>query len=501
MTNNATQITASMLYDLIQCPHRVFLDRFGDKSGRDSTSPFVELLWERGTAYEREVIEGLNIPFTNVRAAPVEDREHLTIEAMTRGEALIYGGRVASGDLLGEPDLLRRSGRGYVAGDIKSGSGEEGRTDVEGGKPKAHYAVQLALYTEILEREGVSAGRTPFVWDIRGREVPYALEARPGPRTPNTLWQSYEETRENARAIIERTLVTRAALSSTCKLCHWRTTCFRELKGDDDLTLIPELGRSARKLLIPRITTVNALASAELPTLIHGERTVFPGLGAERLRRYHARATLQLVSGSEPYLLHAVAFPSSPRELFFDIETDPMREICYLHGFLIREGGRTDIETYLPFFADSPTQEAEEAAFTQAVSFVRSQLPCAMYFYSKYERTWWRTLQERYPSVAGAEEIERWFETPMGIDLYGDVVKPQTIWPTHDHSIKTLAAFLGFEWRDTDPSGASSIEWYDNWVGSGNPEVKQRILDYNEDDCRATRVLLDGLRRLEVREE
>ena len=28
--------------------------------------------------------------------------------------------------------------------------------------------------------------------------------------------------------------------------------------------------------------------------------------------------------------------------------------------------------------------------------------------------------------------------------------------------------------------------------------LKQRILDYNEDDCRATRVLLDGIRGLTV---
>jgi hypothetical protein len=48
-------------------------------------------------------------------------------------------------------------------------------------------------------------------------------------------------------------------------------------------------------------------------------------------------------------------------------------------------------------------------------------------------------------------------------------------------------------WRDTHPSGAASIEWFDRWC---NPEIRQRILDYNEDDCRATRVLLDGIRSL-----
>jgi uncharacterized protein YprB with RNaseH-like and TPR domain len=76
------------------------------------------------------------------------------------------------------------------------------------------------------------------------------------------------------------------------------------------------------------------------------------------------------------------------------------------------------------------------------------------------------------------------------------VVRKATEWPTRDFSIKTLAKYLGFRWRDTHPSGAASIEWFDRWISTRDPEIRQRILDYNEDDCRATRVLLDGIRAL-----
>jgi hypothetical protein len=63
-------------------------------------------------------------------------------------------------------------------------------------------------------------------------------------------------------------------------------------------------------------------------------------------------------------------------------------------------------------------------------------------------------------------------------------------------TIKTLAKYLGFTWRDSHPSGAASVEWFDRWCRERKPEIRQRILDYNEDDCRATRVLLDGIRSL-----
>jgi uncharacterized protein len=108
----------------------------------------------------------------------------------------------------------------------------------------------------------------------------------------------------------------------------------------------------------------------------------------------------------------------------------------------------------------------------------------------------YRKLCERHSGVSTAENIEALFTPPRSIDLYFDVVMRATEWPTHDHSIKTLAKYLGFEWRDSDPSGAASIEWYQRWLETGDPAIRQRILDYNEDDCRATAVLLDGIRGL-----
>ena len=95
-----------------------------------------------------------------------------------------------------------------------------------------------------------------------------------------------------------------------------------------------------------------------------------------------------------------------------------------------------------------------------------------------------------------AKDIEELFTHPRSVDLYCDVVTKATEWPTHSHSIKALAKYLGFAWRDVDPSGAASIEWYHRWVEERDPAVRQRILDYNEDDCLATAVLLDKVRQL-----
>jgi predicted RecB family nuclease len=487
-------VTASVLYDLVQCPQRVALDAFGNAADRDQINSFVRLLWERGSLFERETIAKLRLPFLDLSKASDADRERLTLEAMARGEPLIYGGRISAEDLLGMPDLLRKETGGYVPGDIKSGRGKEGGNDEHDGKPKLHYAVQLALYVDILERLNRSAGRRAFVWDIQRDEVAYDFTTLSG----QSLWDDYAAALVEARAILARQLVPLPGYASVCKLCHWHTFCIAQLTAADDLTLIPFLRRSDRDVMRDSIPTIAALAAINPEGFIKGKKTAFPGMGADRLRQLQARAIMLKASPPQPYLREPVTLDVFPVELFFDVEVDPLRGICYLHGFVERHKGDNTTERFVSFLAEEPTPEAERNAFTAAFDYLAAHADAAIYYYSKYERTTYRRLQQKYPDICTPEDVERLFEPPRAVDLYGDVVLKATEWPTRDHSIKTLARYLGFGWRDTHPSGAASIEWFDRWCRERKHEIRQRILDYNEDDCRATRVLLDGIRALAV---
>jgi uncharacterized protein len=494
----STNITASMLYDLVQCPHRPIMDLFADGKQRDDISLFVQLLWEKGALFEKEVIDGLSIKFLDLSIYSLDEKERLTEEAMRRGEELIYGGRISHGDLLGDPDLLRKTSGGYIAGDIKSGAGEEGREDLK--KPKKHYGVQVALYTDILEQKGLSAGRRAFIWDIHGEEVEYDLEEPIGVRTPTTLWQQYENALALARGIADSSETTLPANYSGCKLCYWRSACLKDLETNDDLTLIPELGRAKRDVMMDQVPTIGDLAASDVERFFEGKKTVFPGIGPDTLRKFHMRANLLTEKTPSPFLRAPVSLPMSRKELFFDIEVDPFNDFCYLHGFVVREDGDTKNQAYLAFFADGTESEDEKRAFADALEFIRGHQPCAIYYYSKYERTIWRKLQGKYPDVCSTDDIEELFDPSVAIDLYSDVVKTATEWPTRDHSIKTLAKYLGFNWRDVDPSGAASIEWFHRYVETGDTTIRTRILEYNEDDCIATCVLLDGIRNLTLDE-
>jgi len=485
-----------MLYDLVQCPHRVTMDLFGDYSKRAEVSPFIQLLWEKGSLYEKKVINGLSLPFLDLSPYKELDKERRTLEAMNAGTPLIYSGRISSGDLLGEPDLLRKEGSAYIAGDIKSGSGEDG--DEDNRKLKKHYAVQLALYTDVLEKMGKSTERRAFVWDIHGEEVPYDFSMATSEKHLENLWDYYLSAQDKARHILARETETLPAYSSgLCKNCVWYAACQEQLVKNDDLTLIPELGRSKRDVLIDHIGSIAELADMDISQFSKkGGGSVFKGIRMDSLQKFQARAQLLSKKDGKPYLREPVILPTSQKEIFFDIEVDPMQDVCYLHGFIERLNGDNATERFIPFYADDPTPEAEEKAFAAAWNFVKSNPDAIIYYYSKYERTLYRKLCLKYPRVCSSEEIEDMFNPAKAIDLYFDVVKKATEWPTKDYSIKTLARYLGFDWRDTHPSGAASIEWYNRWTETKDPAIKARILEYNEDDCKATRVLLDGIRGL-----
>lgn len=491
-------VTAAQLYDHVSCPRRVDLDAHGDAGRPAELSAFVRMLWERGTAHEAETVSRLSSDAVLLAGLPGDERERATAAAMDAGVDVIHGGRISADDLLGDPDLLLRRGRAYIAADIKSGRAEDGggEEDEGDGRPKAHYAVQVALYTDVLERLGRSAGRAAEIWDIDGRQVQYDLEAPRGPRTPTSWWDLYVATRDAVRAIMADPHSTRGALASSCGLCHWRAVCVEELEAAGDLTLIPHLGRRARDGINVAIGSVAELAACDPEAFISGKKTAFAGVGPDRLRTFVARARLLTTPGARAYLTAPVELPATAHEIFFDIEADPMRDVTYLHGFLHRTDRDPATERFVAITAEEPTREAERDAFAASMAHFAEHPGATIYYYSKYERTTYRKLQRRFPEVCSAEDVEDLFARPRSIDLYCDVVMKATEWPTRSHSIKVLAKHLGFAWRDTDPSGAASIEWYNRWVETGDRAVLQRIVDYNEDDCIATRVLLDGIRDL-----
>lgn len=490
-------LTASKLYDYFQCPHKVWRDQHGPQEEKiQETNPFVELLWNKGVLHEQKVISAIG-PYVDLSQGTLDERFVRTQDELNKSTQLIYQGVIRFENMLGIPDLIKKSEEGYYFPvDIKSGKGMEGVDDYEEdeGKPKRHYAVQLCHYNEILTKLGYKTLQKGFIIDITGKEVEYDLASPVSSRGSESFMDLYKKVKNEVSDLMQNRTNNKPALAGSCKLCPWYHSCKKWVSDEEDLTKLFYLGRSKRDTINEDIgiTRVSELVNVNIENLLarkKKEKGFLRGIGEGTLSDIIRRADI-MVNKKQPEF-RDIQLPDKPIELFFDIEDDPTQDFVYLHGIYKKDPLG---EEYIPFIATEHSEEGEKETWAKFWAFIRS-LPengFAVYYYSPHEKSTYRALQRKYPEVISEADLAIFFDSSDWVDLYHVVLK-NTDWPLSSYSLKELATYLGFKWRDETPSGALSIQWYNQFLESKDLSVMNRILEYNEDDCKATMVLKEKL--------
>jgi hypothetical protein len=200
--------------------------------------------------------------------------------------------------------------------------------------------------------------------------------------------------------------------------------------------------------------------------------------------------------------------------LHFDVENDgPYVYLIRFHAVgKARSNGKSKerVESHAFVCWDS-TPEGEARVFVEAWEYLQmmrakartNKYSLRAFHYTGHERGVYKMLAERHAGIAGipsVQDVEAWFDSAEVVDLH-EVLSAQLLWPTEDVTLKTLAKYVKFVWRDDDPSGANSIAWYRKAISPDSDEeladeYRQRVLDYNEDDCKATAALVEFIHRL-----
>jgi len=470
-----TPISASRVRDYLFCPHRVFLDEFGDKSRMDPESDLEKLLWERGMAHEKDALDQLGLVVTEVEGEDFGQCEKETLRLMTGGTRLIYQGCLSTPSLRGRPDLLEKTqgeskfgSYHYVPVEMKSGSAY---LDEEAGTIKEDYVLQLSLYADLLHKVQGVKPKIGNIIDGDLRRVSVKLE----PHEPD-----YQQCLSEIADLLSGKTESEPCIGGICKQCHWWSFCYSWAKERDDVTLIYRLNRPKRdSLRLHGIRTVQALAGlAKAKTLPD-----IDGISQRALQRFVRRANV-LLSG-KPVLHSPIEFPKAKLELFFDIETDPLGDICYLYGIVERRGNAR--QRYVSFFADSP--EEEQRTWDEFWQYVAKLKDFQVYHYSSYEKTFLTRLRERY----GCNQTLFDDFLQHCTDLYFGAVERCSDWPSHSYSIKLVSQCLGFDYSEEEPGGIKAAMWYIEYVKDPvtNRALKDKIIQYNREDCEAMIVLKD----------
>ena len=489
----ALLFSASDLVNFLGCTHATFLDlrQLGEPVEINDADEYMEMLQEKGHEHEQAYLAQLRDERRSVveiaRGVGLEERVAATRAAMAQGPDVIYQGALIAPPWHGYSDFLmrhdgERSRLGafhYEVADTKL---------ARSVKPK--HVVQLCVYSALVGREQGILPRSIHVVLGNGTVASLSLA-------------DFFHYFHIARGRFEALCAAPPPSSSGepcghCGYCRWAGACELEWEKSDHLSLVAGITRGQVEKLseagVGTMTALGRLASGFKVSNLH--RGTF-----ERLR---SQASLQVAKRDTGENRYEILAPvpgkgfgrlprSSPGDLFFDMEGDPLYpegSLEYLFGFAHQEAH--DVR-YTAFWAHDRVDE--KAKFEQAVDFIAERLrrypEAHIYHYAAYEET----ALKRLAMYHGTREIEvdDLLRGRKLVDLYR-VVRESVRVSEPGYSIKNLEAFyLGRPRSGEVQTAGDSIVIYERWRRLQDPAFLEEIERYNETDCRSTRMCRDWL--------
>ncbi|MFT3901448.1 MAG: TM0106 family RecB-like putative nuclease [Gordonia sp. (in: high G+C Gram-positive bacteria)] len=531
--------------DLSGCAHKLALDNApaAGRFGVDEDSPEVARRKEAAALHRervRDLLAALHsdegqTTFVAIPDGPRGERVAQTMVAVARGVRWIWNATLpddVAGRRRGHSELLVHDGIGYVpvivvnhrvtrSAGKPNGNGADGdaapRTITTSPlwtwfpqpdatrtmRPNRRDTQRLQHLTEMLAAAGLSGERGPGQWraGVIGMDAECIAVVDVG-----SSRAEFAALTDERLAIVDQRVPTHPSRVGECRDCPWWPQCEAELIARDDVSLVVN-GMVADALRGYGIFTIADLAAAD-PRVEPPEWRTGSFEEAVAAARCHRTGDLMV--------RRAEATPVVRADVEVDVDMESFGEDgAYLWGTLLTD--RTDPNRpvrYRPFVTWRPlptTAEAESfAAFwrwlhEEMADALASGKTFAAYCYSEQaENRWLRGSAERFaglPGIPTKAEVEEFIASPHWVDVYAAV--SSNFYCPKGKGLKRVAPVAGFHWRDDEANGAASMDWYAAAVGLDGrvPDESQRVrlLQYNEDDVWATKVLREWMDGPEVK--
>lgn len=457
-------------------PYSIYCEKFISPEKKDPMSPYRELLLERGKEHERRVIGMRYSDCRTITHATPEEGFRIVLEKMAKGKDVICGLPLffLPENVQGIIDVIEKKTNHPSI----FGSYHYAITEIKQAKKiRQEHILQAAFYTYILAKIQDYFPETFQIinHDCEISEYPFA---------------AYEKDLKTAMEGTQAILDGREQPTATYNAGEWpwEKYCNHEAIRMRDVSLVGNVGQKTKKKLVERgFKKIWDISSARIDAL-----STVPGIRENTAQKLILSAQAIMKNEPIPVNRSVLQFPAKSTEIFLDLEgTDQpdlegeIEPVDYLIGAIFRKDGR---DTYYPFVAWHIHDEAK--MFRNFLSFLKTQDDYVIYHWHNYEHWHVKRLGERYKLE---EEVEKYI-LPYMIDLHRMATKAFTF-PTYTNGLKDIASFLGFKWRHADINALDAIAYYLKY--QKNPEQYrekiQAVIDYNEDDCRATKLIKDWL--------
>ena len=487
-------LTDELLLNYKRCRRRTFLEVYGSYQDKEPTKEFLLKLKRENKLHIDTVLRERALDYHQPKAKKKDWllRSQETFDLMSQGVECIYNGkihidlsewvdsviisenefpdrvnsRIASEDitLIADPTLLIKQPGTSIFGDwtyipvnIKLGR-----------RPKPEYKLIAAYHAQIIA--AITGNLPPQSTLILRQQNDYQINLE------YWLPRMYDIVNDCIDMLVAQQTPEVFISRQRCSLCHWHGYCHNHAKSQQHLSLVPGITpKRYESLLEMGLDSLESIAAAN-PSYMAEK------IGKEIAIQLHQQARSLLLNtplirtnynlqNNHHLLPHAMEF-------YFDIEAEPDRNLDYLLGILAIDRVNNREEFY-PFLAEDIDQE--EKIWHEFLELVLAHPNVPIFHFSDYEVDTIKRLAALYNTP--------YRQTKALLNRCVDVhqwVTHSVILPVESYSLKSLANWLGFEWREAKAGGDQCVCWYDNWLRTQDSALLDAILSYNEDDCYAT---------------
>ena len=476
----------------VQFPHILEL--------KDPQDELANVLQKRGLVHEYQlemsfVDQGLS--FVKIEGKNDSEKRNATLLAMKQGVDVIAQARLDSRDFMGYADFfIKVNGTSQLGGFHY----EVWDTKLSNHLKPAH-AIQLCCYAEMLEgMQGVRPQNIVVVLGNGRRERLRTAE----------YFQCYLEHKKSFLSALNECDAEKMPDPADHKEWgFWSTHAEAVLKERDHLFQVANIKRGQiKKLNKANIFTMQSLVDTDHQRIVGLNDSIYKCLKRQASIQKKSQGQLKphfqvIVPQEGERQGLALLPPSSPLDVFFDIEGFPLHQdgLEYLWGCTyFNESGE---RVFKDFWAHD--REEERQAYENFIYWVYAcwleDPSMHIYHYANYEIAACRKLMGRFGRCE--EELDQLLRNEVFVDLY-KIVKGGILLGDFRYSIKNVERLYRDKRNTEVGTGGDSVVGYERWreLNAMNQEgrtwetsaILKSIRDYNIDDCNSTQELVEWLR-------
>lgn len=227
--SNPRRISGKHFADLLTCEVRAFFNLYSPKTSWANPPRYLSALMKKGVEFEASIYQSPPFNLTTVIPSHLSlpERERRTLREINSSKDIVLQGCIFESDRIGVVDIIEQKAGKLTVGEIKSSQSLH-----------LSHIMQVKWYAELLARKGFSVHAGGFV--ILGDSKRYDFDFSTYSEIYESLKSTLFQFRENKDHFVSKLC---PSYKIECTSCNFRNFCVPEMIQNNDISLLPQLGK------------------------------------------------------------------------------------------------------------------------------------------------------------------------------------------------------------------------------------------------------------------